>query len=76
MYQNSKYPTSIYPGKSSTLVTDRNIRPSSMQELTDNARTTIGEQSFCINAGKIWNNAPKQIKEYNNLKMAKKLIKF
>ena len=71
-----KYPNKIIPGKQKENNLTRALRPSSMRELKDNAKSSIGEQSFCINAGKIWNKAPTNIKEAKTLSLAKKFIKL
>ena len=58
----------------------RRYRPilvsSRTRELKGSAKTKIGEQSFIINAGKIWNKAPSNIKEAKTLSLAKKFIKI
>ena len=71
-----KYPTKMVPGKQIENNLTRALRPTSTRELKDNAKSRLGEQSFCINAGKIWNNAPSNIKEAKTLSLAKKLIKI
>ena len=71
------YPTKVYPMKSEnqTSSCDRILRESSIRTLKDNAKTEIGQNSFCISAAKIWNTVPKEIKEAKTLLSAKKLIK-
>ena len=54
---------------------DRVLSPGTTREMKDNARTKIGENSLCISAGKIWNQAPQTIKSATTLTQAKKLIK-
>ena len=44
-------------------------------QLKDNVKTKIGEQSFCINSGKLWNNIPAAIKESRNLKISKSWLR-
>ena len=63
--------------KSTTQTTnsDRVLRESSIRDLKDNAKTEIGQKSFCISAAKIWNNIPKKIKAAKTLNCAKSLIK-
>ena len=38
-------------------------------------KTRIGENSFFISGGKLWSQAPKEIKEAENLSTAKSLIR-
>ena len=45
------------------------------RELKDYAKTRTGEQSFCINAGKMWSISPLEIRETKTLNTAKRLIK-
>ena len=54
---------------------NRTLRPSTIRELTDNAKTKIGEESFCISAAKIWNSAPEKVKESKTIREAKRNIK-
>ena len=71
------YPTKMYPMKSESQITnsDQVVRESSIRELKDNARTEIGERSFCISAAKIWNKIPTEIKCAKTLSCAKRLTK-
>ena len=72
------YPTAMYPMKSDSqnANSDRVLRESSIRALKDNAKTEVGERSFCINAAKIWNNIPNDIKCAKTLKQAKLLTKI
>ena len=54
---------------------DRVLRESSTRKLKDNAKTEIGERSFCINAAKIWNKIPTEIKCAKILNCVKNLTK-
>ena len=54
---------------------NRKLRPGSLRTLKDNARTKIGESSFCTSAAKLWNAEPEKIKEAKTIMAAKKLIK-
>ena len=71
------FPTQMYQSKTETAInnSDRVLRASSVRELKDFARTRIGENSFCVSAGKLWNQAQREIKEAININMAKRLIK-
>ena len=60
----------------STPTSKRVLRPTSIRELKDNAKTSIGEKSFCVNAAKIWNNTTSEIKNAKTLNEAKRLIKI
>ena len=67
----------MYPMKdeSQTTNSERVLRESTIRELKDNAKTEIGERSSCINAAKLWNKIPKDIKCAKTLICAKKLTK-
>ena len=54
---------------------NRTLRPSSLKEVKDSARTKIGENSFCMSAARMWNSAPAEIKQCSTLTLAKKRIK-
>ena len=69
------YPIKIDRNRMGGEETNRVMRPGTSRELKDNARTKIGENSFCISAGKLWNQAPQKIKEAATISQAKKLIK-
>ena len=70
------YPTKMYENKTEEKSeNDRTLRPSSVKELKDYAKTKIGEESFYISAGQLWKQAPREIKEAKNLNLAKKLTK-
>ena len=43
--------------------------------MKDYAKTKIGDSSFCISAGKLWNNLPAEIRETKNISVAKRMIK-
>ena len=51
------------------------LRPGTVRELTDKAKTKLGEESFCISAAKIWNRAPEKVKESKTISEAKRNIK-
>ena len=70
-----KYPTKMELGSESRSTSDRTLRESSTRELKDFSKTTIGEDSFNISAGRLWNKAPIEIKEAINMSTAKRLIK-
>ena len=54
---------------------NKTLRPSSLKEVKDSARTKIGENSFCMSAARMWNSAPAEIKQCPTLTLAKKRIK-
>ena len=72
---DNAYPINLDKGANRRGENDRTLRPGSIRNLKDFARTKIGENSFCISAGKLWNQAPQNIKEANTLSQAKTLIK-
>ena len=51
------------------------LRPGTVRELSDNANTKLGEKGFCISAARLWNSAPKLIKDSTTLRQAKRNIK-
>ena len=64
------YPTEMYPNKEgkTTSISDRVLRQNTIRELKDNAKTKIGENSFCISGGRLWNKGgrkPKSCKKTN-----------
>ena len=53
----------------------RNIRPKTQKERQEGGRTKQAERSLVREARKIWNQAPRDIKETKNMETAKRLIK-
>ena len=68
------YPTKLYQGKNPNQE-NRTIRKTSTKELKKNAKTKVGDNSFCINAAKMWNKSPMEIKEVKTITLAKQFIK-
>ena len=76
--QIDNYPTKMYPGNRTINSgnSDRNLRANPKRELKDFAKSKIGENSFCIDAGRIWNKTPMNIRTSMNINEAKRLIKI
>ena len=55
--------------------TSRQLRPSTRKEMREGGKTILAEQSFTRDTGKLWNNAPKAIKEAKTLGIVKEKIK-
>ena len=53
----------------------RVLRPSSVRTMEEGGKTQSAQTSFVRDAGKVWNRAPRQIKEAVTLTEAKKEIK-
>ena len=70
-----KYPITLDRNNTDGGMNNRMLRPGSMRPLKDNARTKIGENSFCTSAARLWNDAPERIKEAKTIFTAKKMIK-
>ena len=55
--------------------TSRQQRPSTRKEMREGGKTILAEKSFTRDAGRLWNNASKEIKEAETLGIAKEKIK-
>ena len=68
----------MYPGNRTytNQNSTRMLRTNPSRELRNNAKTRIGESSFCIEGGKLWNLTPMDIRNSPKLNAAKKLIKL
>ena len=73
-----EYPTKMYQGSRmiSNNNSNRTLRTIPSRELQDNAKTRIGESSFCIDGAKLWNKAPQEIRESTTLNEAKRIVKI
>ena len=73
-----EYPTKMYQGNRviSNNNSNRTLRTIPSRELQDNAKTRIGESSFCIDGAKLWNKAPQEIRESTTLNETKRLVKI
>ena len=67
----------MYPGNRTFNApnSDRILRENPKKELRDFAKSRIGEDSFCISASKLWNNASAEIRSAKTINEAKRLIK-
>ena len=54
---------------------ERTLRPGMRKEMEEGGRTTIAQESFTRDAGRLWNRAPEKIKKTKTLTSAKIAIK-
>ena len=55
--------------------TERELRPTSIRQWREDGKTAAARESFTRNTAKIWNQAPKAIKDALTLNSVKKLAK-
>ena len=55
--------------------TSRQLRITTRKEMREGGKTILAEKSFTRDAGKLWNAAPKEIKEADTIGTAKERIK-
>ena len=55
--------------------TERELRPNSIKIWKDNAKTKTGNESFCFDTARLWNQATPKIKNASSLGIAKSAIK-
>ena len=58
------------------MLTQRSIRPTSVKQLKDNAKLKCAQESFTIDAARLWNKAPQSIHMVEILQIAKKTLKI
>ena len=70
--------TKMYPGNRTIAnnTSTRLLRTNPNRELRDCAKTRIGEHSFYIDGGKLWNICPQEIRNATKINEAKRLIKL
>ena len=54
---------------------DRTLRPTSIKIWKDSARTKVGNESFCFDTARLWNEAPPNIKNALSIGIARNAIK-
>ena len=54
---------------------DRELRPTSIKEWKDFAKSKVVCESFCIDTAKLWNSATLEIKNASTIGIAKSAIK-
>ena len=62
--------------KANKVQTERSIRPTSIKQWKDYANLKIAQESFTIDAARLWNMAPLNIKQAESLQKAKTNIKI
>ena len=69
------YPLQLEPNNPNKVEMQRSIRPTSVKQWKDNAKLKCAQESFTIDAGRLWNQAPQDIKVAETLRIAKTSIK-
>ena len=70
------YPIKMKPKKEPLGdTTTRQLRTTTRKEMREGGKTILAEKSFTRDAGKLWNAAPKEIKEAKSLTAAKTQIR-
>ena len=55
---------------------DRELRPTSIKEWKDHAKSKVVCESHCLDTAKLWNNATQEIKNASTLGIVKSAIKI
>ena len=69
------YPINLEPNNSEINESLRVLRPSTVRNWNQDARSTAAKESFSRNAAKLWNSAPQIIKDSKSIYCAKIEIK-
>ena len=69
------YPFKLQINNPNSEETDRAVRLNTTKMWKDSAKTKAASESLSIDAAKLWNNAPTEIKTAPTLRVAKKAIK-
>ena len=69
------YPLQLLPNNPNKVNTQRSIRPTSIKLWKDNANLKCAQESFTIDAGRLWNQALQNITTADSLQRAKSNIK-
>ena len=70
-----EYPLTFEQNNPNKVQTERSIRPTSIKQWKDSANLKIAQESFTIDAARLWNLAPTDIKQAESLQKAKTNIK-
>ena len=70
------YPLQLEKNNSNAQPSTRSIRPTTARAWNEDARSEASKDSFSRNAAKLWNAAPKSVKEANTFLSAKRAIKI
>ena len=71
-----EYPLTFEQNNPNKVQTERSIRPTSIKQWKDYANLKIAQESFTIDAARLWNMAPLNIKQAESLQKAKTNIKI
>ena len=69
------YPTQMEKNEEHLIPNTRELRPTSIRLWKEDGKTSAARESFTRNTAKIWNQAPKALKETLTLNQAKKCVK-
>ena len=70
------YPVKLEPNKPNESTSERQLRPGSTRKWNQDAKSTAEKECFSRNTAKLWNCAPLNIKNAQNLNIVKKAIKI
>ena len=70
----SSYPLKFEDNNPNRAATQRSIRPSTIKNWKDNAKLKCAQESFTIDAARLWNRAPLPVTSANSLQTAKTSI--
>ena len=70
-----EYPIKLENNHDNLLPNDRIVRPHVTRHWKEDGKTAAARDSFTRSAAKLWNQAPLDLRNANNLNMAKKLIR-
>ena len=68
-------PIKLEPYKTNKTGTEYELRPQTNRVFKDDARLLVSQSSFNIDAAKVWNKAPEEVKKAVTLAEAKRKIK-
>ena len=68
------YPTQMEKNEEHLIPNTRRLRPDSVRLWKEDGKSSTARESFSRNTAKIWNQAPKTIKEAKTLNAAKKSV--
>ena len=73
--QDPDYPVRLMENRKTENGENREVRTNTRREMQEGGRLKIIRESFCRDTGRLWNRAPKEIKQSISIQTAKKEIK-